>query len=398
MNVCFVSQEIGKVPSGVISVLNNLVSNWNKKDKIFILLNNTHWAFKPLRKSFYYNSNVELITLPFLLPSEDFSKLINSRSKIFHLFVKIIIRPKRWISFFYSVYWLKRWLTNKSIDAVISHNGGWPGGELNRWAIWASKISNIKYRYLVIHNVPWKVPYFYQIFEYFRNRSIEKNCSEIISVSESCAQSLKLGAYFKKTPRVIYNGITIPKEQKKYKSKWNGETVKIAFIGELHKRKGVHILLKSLDCINSPCELQIYGNGEKEYTNYLNTIAKSRKWETKFFGYCDNIQKIYPQIDILVLPSLYLESFGMTLVEAMSYSIPTLSSDFGGMKEVAENNVTGFIVPKGDILKLGEKLNDLVLSYLLREKMGKKGRERVINKFSVEQMVIGYKSLLNDNG
>jgi len=395
MNICLVTQEIGKIPSGVVSVISQLASEWKEDDKLFILMNKHHWAYETLSADFQNNPQVSLKLLPFLLLSERFFLLSNRiKNTHFLLLVKILTRSFRWLEMLVVSIWVKFWLQKESIHTVISHNGGWPGGELNRWSIWSSWLSRVPCSYLVIHNLPWNPPFFFRPFDLVRNRLIESVSNGVITVSDSCAKSLKSGAYFKTVPGVIYNGIALPSNAKIHKdSVINKELTRIAFIGEIHPRKGVDILINALSYISKPCELILVGSGDQNYIEELSLLSKQQKWKTKNMGFSSNVEQYYLSCDIVVLPSVEFESFGMTLIEAMCYSLPVVCSDFGGMKEVVEDGVNGYVVPARNPALLGLKLNSLVNNPELRRRMGVAGRKRVLRKFTADSMVKKYQSL-----
>ena len=397
MNLCFVTQEIDKVPSGVVSVINQLTSKWNENDQLFILTNKNHWAYETFKDNFYNNPHIILESLPFILPSERYFNLTkNIRNIYLLLFIKILIRPLRWLEMIVAIIWLKGWLKDRSIYSVISHNGGWPGGELNRWIIWSSWLSKTPCRYLVIHNLPWTPPFFIKPFEFIRNRLIESISTKIITVSKSCADSLKIGANFKNVPNVIYNGISYPNNIIKFKNNTQDERiVRIAFVGELHPRKGVDVLINSLEYIKKPCELILVGSGNSEYEDELLLLSEKQQWRTKFVGFVSDMEKYYMTFDVVVLPSIELESFGMTLIEAMSYSIPVVCSDFGGMKEVVKDKLNGYVVLANNSFLLGKRLDNLVSNPDLRRRMGVAGKERMLEKFTADIMAYNYQRLCN---
>mgnify|MGYP006425116531 FL=1 len=99
--------------------------------------------------------------------------------------------------------------------------------------------------------------------------------------------------------------------------------------------------------------------------------------------------------DVVVLPSIELESFGMTLIEAMSYSIPVVCSDFGGMKEVVKDKLNGYVVLANNSFLLGKRLDNLVSNPDLRRRMGVAGKERMLEKFTADIMVYNYQRLCN---
>ena len=101
------------------------------------------------------------------------------------------------------------------------------------------------------------------------------------------------------------------------------------------------------------------------------------------------------KIDILVVPSIAYESFGMVILEAMKHKKAVICSDFGGMKEVVETGVTGLVVPAGDDLALANAISILLSDGDLRYRMGSAGYERFNELFTSEKMAFQYEELIN---
>jgi glycosyltransferase involved in cell wall biosynthesis len=103
-------------------------------------------------------------------------------------------------------------------------------------------------------------------------------------------------------------------------------------------------------------------------------------------------------IDISVFTSTS-DSFGVAAVEASSCGNPVVASNVGGLPEVVEHGVTGFIVPPRDPHKTADAIEKLVLDGSLRACMGSAGRQRVKKLFNwddnVSQMMEIYDSTLH---
>jgi glycosyltransferase involved in cell wall biosynthesis len=96
--------------------------------------------------------------------------------------------------------------------------------------------------------------------------------------------------------------------------------------------------------------------------------------------------------DIFVQPSLG-ESFGLAAAEAMSCGVPVVASAVGGLPEVVEDGVTGFLLAPGSSRALAAHLLYLAARPALRDAMGVAGRARAVAHFALDKMTDSYLAL-----
>ena len=104
-------------------------------------------------------------------------------------------------------------------------------------------------------------------------------------------------------------------------------------------------------------------------------------------------------IDVYVALSIIdSESFGVAIVEASACEIPVVVSNVGGLPEVVDDTITGFVVKSKNSQEAAKAIEKLILNKELRLKMGKAGRERVKELYNweenVNQMINIYKSIV----
>jgi hypothetical protein len=110
-----------------------------------------------------------------------------------------------------------------------------------------------------------------------------------------------------------------------------------------------------------------------------------------FFGNSTEIEQILSYSDLFLLPS-ETESFGLAALEAMASGVPVISSNAGGLSEVNENGVSGFLSDVGDVKNMTEnalivlKDKDTLLKY-------KENAKKVAEKFSIEKVLPLYEDL-----
>src|SRR6266566_3881410 len=92
------------------------------------------------------------------------------------------------------------------------------------------------------------------------------------------------------------------------------------------------------------------------------------------------IRDAYRSATILTHPS-FVESFGMVLLEAMTAGIPVVAHNGTGIPCIIDNGVTGYVLDVRDISKYTDALLSLLTDSLLRQRMGKEGRQQAVTRF-----------------
>lgn len=105
-----------------------------------------------------------------------------------------------------------------------------------------------------------------------------------------------------------------------------------------------------------------------------------------FAGTYDAIWELLPQADVFFLPSEY-ESFGLSALEAMACAVPVVASNTGGLPEVVEDGVSGFLHAPADTEAMAESIRKLLSDDELARKMGEAARERATSRFRREALL-----------
>ena len=132
--------------------------------------------------------------------------------------------------------------------------------------------------------------------------------------------------------------------------------------------------------------LEIAGTGSCEPR--LRRQVRDRGLEplVSFLGWQSDIALLHRRWCIFVIPSVS-EGFGLSALEAMASGLPVVASAVGGLNELVEDGVTGFLVPPRDTRELADRIDRLLRSSELRMRMGAAARARASAMFSREQMV-----------
>lgn len=154
----------------------------------------------------------------------------------------------------------------------------------------------------------------------------------------------------------------------------------VIFIGNLVKQKGLEYLLEAKSQSKTDYVLLIYGDGV-ERDNLKRIIEENNIKDTYLMGKTHSPEKIIPQADIMVLPSIS-EGASIVALEAMACKKAFISTDTGNIKEVITNNENGIIVAPRDSEALSREIDRLVIDEKLREKLADNARKTIIDKYS----------------
>jgi glycosyltransferase involved in cell wall biosynthesis len=103
---------------------------------------------------------------------------------------------------------------------------------------------------------------------------------------------------------------------------------------------------------------------------------------------------LYPALDLLALVSRPVrETLPISLMEGMACEVPIVATRVGSVTDLVEDGETGFLVAPGDPAALAGSIHALYLHPLRREAYGRAGRERILERFSIDRMVAEYASL-----
>jgi N-acetyl-alpha-D-glucosaminyl L-malate synthase BshA len=138
-----------------------------------------------------------------------------------------------------------------------------------------------------------------------------------------------------------------------------------------------------------PSKLVMVGDGpEKAGAEQLARELRVER-DVLFLGNQDCMEELLPLADVFLLPSSS-ESFGLVALEAMSAEVPVVASNAGGLPEVVEHGVTGFLHDSGHIDGFVASVLKLLTHEPLRRSMGKRARKVARERFNVDDMVSRY--------
>lgn len=111
-------------------------------------------------------------------------------------------------------------------------------------------------------------------------------------------------------------------------------------------------------------------------------------------GFRDDLDKFIPAFDLLSLPS-YTEGLPNIALESLAAGVPVVATEVGGIPEVVQDGISGYLVPPGNQNALAERILDMLLSSDCGKSMGEQGREYVRTHFSFATQAIAYQRLFD---
>jgi glycosyltransferase involved in cell wall biosynthesis len=180
---------------------------------------------------------------------------------------------------------------------------------------------------------------------------------------------------------ILPNPVTMPDVKELKSQRRKQKKIQLLFMGEIGHRKGIYDLVAAISIL--PVEvrrkvvLHVCGNNElTKLTTYIQ--SKDVTNECIVHGWIDGERKksFLANADIYVLPS-YHEGLPVSILEAMAYELPVISTNVGGIPEVVIHNQNGLIVSPGSINELAKSIEKLVTDHELRAAFGQKSKSLV---------------------
>ena len=111
-----------------------------------------------------------------------------------------------------------------------------------------------------------------------------------------------------------------------------------------------------------------------------------------FVGVVDTVASLLACADLFLLPS-ETESFGLAALEAMASGVPVITTDVGGLPEVVEDGLTGYLAPVGDVERMAEYAISLLRDEKEWERFSQAARDRAAARFDYRTIVPKYEAL-----
>lgn len=194
------------------------------------------------------------------------------------------------------------------------------------------------------------------------HRALSRRVSAVVGVSSHVLETHTSMGYFVGVTRrvVLHNARRAPRTpiQLHDLPPRPAGVLRFGYIGRLDPAKGLELLLEEFAAAALPgAELWIAGRGREDYERQLREKALAIE-RVRFLGQIP-ADTFYPQVDVLVVPSLWNEPLGGVVFEAMSHGLPVIGTRRGGIPEMLRDEHNGLLIEpntQGDLARAMQRL------------------------------------------
>jgi glycosyltransferase involved in cell wall biosynthesis len=152
--------------------------------------------------------------------------------------------------------------------------------------------------------------------------------------------------------------------------------------------KGIDLLVEAVRILRQATPVRVVLVGEPDPGNPASIDQEQLKnWSSEglveWWGWQVDMNQVYRQCHIVVLPTRYGEGVPTVLLEAAACGRPIIATDVPGCKDITIDGYNGLLVPPGDPKALANAINKLICDADLRGRMGRAGRQLVLQMFTV---------------
>jgi glycosyltransferase involved in cell wall biosynthesis len=169
------------------------------------------------------------------------------------------------------------------------------------------------------------------------------------------------------------------------------EPILVLMAARIHWDKGVGVFVDAARLLHQRMSIRMVLVGKPEPTNPASIDESTlQAWQRagliEWWGWQRDMETIYPQSHMVVLPTMYGEGVPTTLLEAAACGRPLIATDLPGCRAVVKDGQTGILIPPDDPGSLAQAIERLAHNPDLRARLGQATRELVLEKFTREQI------------
>jgi glycosyltransferase involved in cell wall biosynthesis len=407
MKICFFTENYYK--GGLDTFLINLFNAWpDPKDELTLVCNSTHPGLETVAEKTVRPISINRYNRIFTskvakgLSSVRFNQSFPVRA-FFVLAFRVLQYP---VLFPWYLLTLTFFFRGADFDRLMVVNGGYPASLLCRCAVIAWRLSGKgSFAIFNFHSSATSSPWYFSWIENVIDLLVIRSSGQIVGVSQACINTLSIRKSFLGCTKLthIFNGIAdpaMPLESRDVSNKFQRFNYKYCLmLATYTSYKGHSFLFEAFKNVLTEfpdVRLQIFGFG----------TAKEKKRvaeEVKRFGleqmvtlndFTSNTDNLLDSASVLVVPSQAYESFGLTIIEAMAFGTPVVTTDVGGMPEVLADSHAGYVCSKDNPILFAEAMKNILGNPSLASQLGRNGRRFFEQKFTASMMARNYRKLI----
>jgi glycosyltransferase involved in cell wall biosynthesis len=227
-------------------------------------------------------------------------------------------------------------------------------------------------------------------------RWMANRCNRILAISNSVRDRLIEIGIDRNKLRVVYNAVSPATIQRLARADSPGEASQGRFTilvptASLRQTKGIHLAITALSQIPKHSTLWITGNTDDDvdqnYISHLKALVEGYGLHERvqFLGLRRDIYQLMRKADLICLPSLNREGFGLVVAEAMCLQKPVVVSNRGGLPEVVGHGSAGVVFNPQEEIDLPLKLTELIGNPERRRALATSGYDFVKRNFTHER-------------
>lgn len=227
---------------------------------------------------------------------------------------------------------------------------------------------------------------------------------QYLAISEAVRQVLIDSGVSTQRVQTIHSGIDLSRfdDIPEAPALFPADTRIVGTVGHLAGHKGHRYLLEAVPYLlqaEPRVGVVIVGDGDLRATLQAQAASLGIAEQVCFTGFRHDVLALMRQFEVFVFPS-YLEGLGTATLDAMALGKPVVATHAGGIPEVVQDGVTGFLVPPRDPAALARATLQLLRDPDLGKAFGEAGRKRVEQGFTAERMAVqtlhAYQRLVGD--
>ena len=174
---------------------------------------------------------------------------------------------------------------------------------------------------------------------------------------------------------------------------------RFGFVGRVEHDKGIFTLLEALAGLPPAAGATLTCIGDGNALTAAREFAAARALPVRFLGRQAHavLPELLRELDVLCVPTLHSEPFGIVAVEAAAAGLPVIASRIGGLAETVRHDETGYLVTPGAVAELRDCMARMAADAALRRRLGTRAREIAEQHYSWQSIAREFESLMAES-